>query len=279
MTIASHAAPLPAAPWNLSLSTREGPFLNSDHGVSWDLRLISVLRGNGWLTGDDGTAVAVHPNTMVILPAGSRRQFRDEPNDPLALEELKVHPKVLEAAALDARKLPEGVVPTDADQPSQLSGLMRRIEIERERNLAHSCALVTGLTLRLLADLTARQGSGDSTPGDVGRPQFQGNSRARMKAYVQDLEQHFFKATSLNAAAESLGLSRRRFTQLFRLESGTSWLAHVRKLRIRHSQRLLTEPQRTVLSIAFECGFEDLSTFYRAFKREVGVSPNLWRQG
>jgi AraC family L-rhamnose operon regulatory protein RhaS len=41
----------------------------------------------------------------------------------------------------------------------------------------------------------------------------------------------------------------------------------------------LTEPQKTVLSIAFECGFEDLSTFYRAFKREVGISPNLWRKG
>jgi AraC-like DNA-binding protein len=42
--------------------------------------------------------------------------------------------------------------------------------------------------------------------------------------------------------------------------------------------RLLKSTERTVLSVAFECGFDDLSTFYRAFKRETGVSPNHWRE-
>ena len=84
--------------------------------------------------------------------------------------------------------------------------------------------------------------------------------------------------SNLDAAASSLGLSRRRFTQLFREITGTSWLAHVRGLRIDHAKKLLESTDRTVLSVAFECGFEDLSTFYRAFKRETDESPNKWRQ-
>ena len=98
-----------------------------------------------------------------------------------------------------------------------------------------------------------------------------------MKGYVEDLSENFFEATNLDAAASALGLSRRRFTQLFREVAGTSWLAHVRKLRIDHAKKLLENTNRTVLSVAFECGFEDLSTFYRAFKRETSESPNQWR--
>ena len=51
----------------------------------------------------------------------------------------------------------------------------------------------------------------------------------------------------------------------------------MRRTRVEHAKRLLEQTDRTVLSIAFECGFEDLSTFYRAFKREVDESPNHWR--
>ena len=51
----------------------------------------------------------------------------------------------------------------------------------------------------------------------------------------------------------------------------------MRQLRIDHAKKLLESTSRTVLSVAFECGFEDLSTFYRAFKRETSESPNQWR--
>ena len=115
----------------------------------------------------------------------------------------------------------------------------------------------------------------DSAPALI--PEMGTDSLSRMRSYVEDLQDHFFEATNLDAAAMGLGLSRRRFTQLFREVTGSSWLNHVRGLRVAHAKHLLAQTERTVLSIAFECGFEDLSTFYRAFKREVGQSPNQWR--
>ena len=32
------------------------------------------------------------------------------------------------------------------------------------------------------------------------------------------------------------------------------------------------------IAIAFESGFEDLSSFYRAFKKRTGLAPNRWRR-
>ena len=33
----------------------------------------------------------------------------------------------------------------------------------------------------------------------------------------------------------------------------------------------------SVLAISFECGYDELSSFYRAFKRRTGLPPNEWR--
>jgi AraC-like DNA-binding protein len=32
-----------------------------------------------------------------------------------------------------------------------------------------------------------------------------------------------------------------------------------------------------VTTVAFECGYEDLSSFYRAFRRHTGEPPQRWR--
>jgi AraC family L-rhamnose operon regulatory protein RhaS len=269
---------VPESPWNLSLSTQSSPFTSFKTGHGPDLSLITVRKGRGWLN-LAGSRTPVVPGQFIVLTPNSEGQLSDEPNDPLMIEELRVGARVLEVASLDPERLPTGVIELDPDRASRLASLLRRVKVERQRDLPHSCALATSLTLRLLADLAADRNRHLEGLTGTGLPWYRGNSMARMRSYVQDLEQHYFEATDLNAAASSLGLSRRRFTQLFRQVTDSSWLAHVRKLRIQHAQRLLTEPHKTVLSIAFECGFEDLSTFYRAFKREVGVSPNLWRKG
>ncbi len=281
MSSASIAAPpevVPESPWNLSISTQSSPFTSFNSGQGSDLSLITVRKGHGWLN-LAGSHTPVAPGQFLVLTPNSEGQLSDEPDDPLLIEELRVGALVLEIASLNPERLPTGVIELDPDRTSRLASLLRRVKVERQRNLPHSCALATSLTLRLLADLAADHNRGQKGLTGTGLPWYRGNSMARMRAYVQDLEQHYFEATDLNAAASSLGLSRRRFTQLFRQVTDSSWLAYVRKLRIQHAQRLLTEPQKTVLSVAFECGFEDLSTFYRAFKREVGVSPNLWRRG
>ncbi len=102
--------------------------------------------------------------------------------------------------------------------------------------------------------------------------------REIVEEYAEELERTFYESDHLDAVAERLGMSRRRFTQLFREVSGKTWLEAVRDLRLAHAQHLLRETNRTVASIAFECGFADLSSFYRAFSRQEGVSPLKWRE-
>lgn len=105
-----------------------------------------------------------------------------------------------------------------------------------------------------------------------------GDAGQEMSRYVAELPERFFECTTIDDAAAELNMSRRRFTQLFRQQTGTTWLLHVRELAIRHAEHLLLRTKRSTISIAFECGFDDVSTFYRWFKRLRHVAPGTFRE-
>jgi LacI family transcriptional regulator len=48
-------------------------------------------------------------------------------------------------------------------------------------------------------------------------------------------------------------------------------------IRMNAAQRMLKESKLTAEQIAFQCGFADYSSFYRAFKSHVGISPSEFR--
>lgn len=109
------------------------------------------------------------------------------------------------------------------------------------------------------------------------RDQVPDTARSRVAAVTRQLTETFYQEQTLAAAAEAADLSERRFSQLFRELNGTSWLQYLRKLRIRHSCRLLESTDHSITAISFECGFEDLSTFYRSFRAETAMTPGEWK--
>lgn len=59
---------------------------------------------------------------------------------------------------------------------------------------------------------------------------------------------------------------------------GTSYRELLDRLRHERAVRLLDERRVAIAEIAFLLGFEDLSSFYRAFRRWTGVTPAAYRQ-
>ena len=244
------------------------------------LKLVYALQGAGSLVTANGQRQPIQRGDLVIVPIGSEHRLEDAPGQPMSLYVVSVRPEVLRIASLDPARLLSGTVRLDEAASSRVESTLRRLLFEQTLEPAVAGAKVVGLILRTLAEFVRSERPDGAR--DLGTRNGHGelrDSSARMKSYVEDLQERFFEATSLDAAALALGLSRRRFTQLFREVTQSSWLNFVRRLRVEHAKHLLAQTDRTVLSIAFECGFEDLSTFYRAFKREAGSSPNQFRCG
>lgn len=224
-------------------------------------------RGSFVIDGDESTCEA---GDVVVVPAGCRHQILDEPTLPLSLYGVCLASSWV---SMETTGLRAGSVAIPDKLGPRLRTELRRMLFDQTNPRDGWRWLLVGRALQFLG-LVQRCQMAEVSVAAAGRG---GDASQRMAAYVVELEHRFYEAMELDAEADSLQLSRRRFTQLFRQETGTSWLDHVMHLRVEYAKRLLRESKRSVSAIAFESGFEELSGFYRAFKRRVGMAPLDWR--
>ncbi len=102
------------------------------------------------------------------------------------------------------------------------------------------------------------------------------NAIQRVEALVKELEESFFEDWDVSRASVRTGLSRRHFSQLFKTVVGSTFLERLTELRLMHAARLLEKKTHTIIGVAFSCGYNDLSHFYRLFRRRFGVPPGEW---
>jgi len=80
----------------------------------------------------------------------------------------------------------------------------------------------------------------------------------------------------LAAAAADLGLSARTLQRRI-TEAGTSFRDLVAEARRELSHKLLADPRTDIDETAYLLGFQDVTSFYRAFREWEGVPPGEWR--
>jgi AraC-like DNA-binding protein len=75
------------------------------------------------------------------------------------------------------------------------------------------------------------------------------------------------------AAAAALGISLRSL-HMAMAPTGLSFSEHLTRRRLAEARAMLVAASgRTILDVALACGFNDLSTFYRAFRRAFAAAP------
>ncbi len=95
---------------------------------------------------------------------------------------------------------------------------------------------------------------------------------------LEAIEQHFqIREFTVERLASACGVSSRTIGRLFRQHGLASPYQVLLNFRISAAKRLLEETHLTADEIAFQCGFADYSTFYRAFKSHVGIAPSAYR--
>jgi AraC-like DNA-binding protein len=91
------------------------------------------------------------------------------------------------------------------------------------------------------------------------------------------MEMNFCHNLSLDAFAQMCHRSLSSFKREFRKHYGTSPGKWLLERRLEHSATLLQTTGMSVTEIMFECGFENLSHFSKAFKERFGQSPSAFR--
>jgi AraC-like DNA-binding protein len=89
--------------------------------------------------------------------------------------------------------------------------------------------------------------------------------------------QKAYRWTVPELARES-GASRSAFADRFTSLMGEAPMRYLARLRLRFAAERLRESQETIASVALDVGYESEAAFSRAFKREFGKSPAVWRR-
>lgn len=103
--------------------------------------------------------------------------------------------------------------------------------------------------------------------------------QARMVGHAQSIiERDLARPPSVSALAEQLYVSRSYLCAAFKRETGTTISEWVRKARIERATAMMENPANSLSHIARSVGFEHLSSFSKAFRRETGACPTEWRR-
>ena len=108
-------------------------------------------------------------------------------------------------------------------------------------------------------------------------PQERPTSTQRVKAALDYIAQNHHEQYSLSDAAKIAKVSQRQFTNLCRKITEKSFIKFLNEKRCQRAKHLLENTAMPVSAIAFEVGYEELSTFYRAFKKCCNVNPLAFR--
>ena len=100
------------------------------------------------------------------------------------------------------------------------------------------------------------------------------NAAARVTRTVRLIERHPDARLTLSRLAQDAGLSPYHFLRTFERLTGVTPHQFIMRARLREAAMRLASERGSVLDIALDCGFGDVSNFNRAFRTEFGVSPS-----
>ena len=166
--------------------------------------------------------------------------------------------------------LPQSPVIRGADKLPRVDGLFRMLAdyCESTEVGKRDGNLLRGLLLALFSDLLDNMNISHAAAGESGA----------LRAIVSYCTCNFSEDLSLSHLEEKLHLNKYYISHLFSNQLGLRFNDYVNSLRISEACRYLLNSTYSITEISELVGFNTLRTFNRAFVKQIGVSPSVFRK-
>jgi AraC family transcriptional regulator len=103
------------------------------------------------------------------------------------------------------------------------------------------------------------------------------NAEARVTRVVRRIDRSPDAPFTLDNMSRGAGVSPYHFLRTFERLTGVTPHQYILRARLRDAALGLASREDTILDIALQCGFGDVSNFNRAFRAEFGLTPRAYR--
>ncbi|WP_276353860.1 AraC family transcriptional regulator [Cohnella caldifontis] len=100
----------------------------------------------------------------------------------------------------------------------------------------------------------------------------------RIQKTIEFIETHLDEPLMLRELAELAGFSEFHYHRVFQSMVGDPVMEYVRKRRLAKAAAHVADPERRIVDVALDHGFQTHETFTRAFKRMFGMTPGEYRR-
>lgn len=103
----------------------------------------------------------------------------------------------------------------------------------------------------------------------------------KLLSFVEDEKPYFDSKLSLSKLANSVDISSNHLSQILHEKLNKNFFDFINDYRIKEVKKNLADPKFkhfTLLSIAFDCGFNSKSSFNSIFKKSTGLTPSEYQK-
>lgn len=110
------------------------------------------------------------------------------------------------------------------------------------------------------------------------RPRKDSKSLEKMRLILKYIENNYSEKITIPQIASEVGISASHFMKFFKQTMGSSFVDYLNHYRLTMASRLLLSSDDSVLTVASEVGFDNLSYFNRSFKKHFHMTPTAYRK-
>lgn len=104
-------------------------------------------------------------------------------------------------------------------------------------------------------------------------------SNASFLQMINYIDTHYDRGLSLGELAREMNLNANYLSQVFKKETGKTFLKYITDLRIEKAKKMLDSGEHSIGEIASALGFNDYFYFLKTFKRVTGLTPKQYKHG
>ncbi len=247
-----------------------------------EVEIIYVKKGCGTIT-VDFSPCRVTAGTIVLIIPGRLHSIEQHGQECMEYENIIFHPNILLSRNTDTSStdilqpllsgsiaLPLLYTPESEGYLELSACIDANNEISRMRPKGYPLFIKSQLFM-LFFLLYSRCGVRE-------HPGKQRKSFEKMKLVLKYIENHYMDKITIEEIAAEAGLSQSHFMKYFKNTMGTSFTRYLNEYRLIMASRLLVSSDASILDIAAEVGFENLSYFNRTFKKRFSQTPREYRK-